>query len=160
MEKGTDGPFCGTKAVSKAFSYSKTQPLRWENSCCSLHVLWEGWKASYQCLQNGLLESRDMFQVFWGDTLNEVCCLTVRCCMLTQVACSFLSEACLWFSTDMGGACHCLIWSWILPLSEMEWGFPAFWRGRRRCSVGSWRDKLHRHFNAVWDSDGNWSHVS
>lgn len=80
------------------------KPCHWaeKNSCCSLHVLWEGWKVTYQCLQNGLLESRDTFQVFWGDTLKEVCCLMVRCCMLTQVACSFLSEICLWFSTDMG----------------------------------------------------------
>lgn len=142
----------------KPFHILKPCHFAERNSCCSLHVLWEGWKASYQCLQNGLLESRDMFQFFWGDTPKEVCCLTVRWCMLTQVACSFLSEMCFWFSTDMSVVCHCLIQTLMLPSLEMQWGFPAFWRGRRRCSASSWHDKLHRCFNAVWDSDGNWSH--
>lgn len=75
VEKDTDDPFCCTKAVSKAFSCSKTLPLSWKNP---LHVLWESWEASHQSLQKGSVESRNMFQVFWGDTLKEVCCLMVR----------------------------------------------------------------------------------
>lgn len=146
------------KQCLKLFQTLKAYHWAEKNNCCFLHVLWEGWKASYQCLQNGLRETRDMFHVFWGDRLKEVCCLVVRCCMLTQVPCSFLSEACLSFSTGRGVVWHCLIQTLILPSSEGEWSFPAFWRGRRRCSAGSWRDELHRCFNTVQNDDGNWSH--
>lgn len=126
VEKDTDDPFCCTKAVSKAFSCSKTLPLSWKKElACSV----------------GRLESRDMSQVFWGDTLKEVCCLHVL--HVTQVA----WEICLCFSTGMTTVCCCWIQTLMLLSSETEWAFPAFWRGGRGCSAAGWHDEPHKHFN-------------